>query len=88
MTGPWGIALTAATIVLVPLISKMGLFGDKLDEGVEKLKKDADQTEATRKAKEAFGKTEEGVTAAIRDQKDALDKQIAGLTSEIGRAHV
>ncbi|MFK5047639.1 hypothetical protein ACI4CD_28440, partial [Klebsiella pneumoniae] len=79
MQGPWGIALTAGAAVLLPFLGNLLLAGNALDAETEKLKKNAEQTEAARKAKEAFGKTEEGVRAAILDQKTALDKQDASL---------
>ena len=74
--GPWGAVLTAATLVLVPMVGKLLEGNDALDDAVDKLKKDAAQTEATRLAKERFSHTAEGVAAAIRDGTEATRKSI------------
>lgn len=76
LTGGWGIALTVGVSVLGSLIGKFMEAGDTVDAGVEKLKQDAEQTELTRQAKEAFAKSADGVAAAIRDSTDATRKAI------------
>lgn len=73
LIGPWGLALTAATMVAAPFIDKLIKSNNALDDAVDKLKKDAKETEANARAKEVFGNTVEGVTAAIHEQKRALD---------------
>lgn len=75
---PWGAVLTASLVFLSPLVAKLFEFGDGLDDAVEKLKKEAAQQALTDRAKEAFGKTTEGVTAAINDQRKALDRLAEG----------
>jgi len=74
MIGPWGLAFTAAALVMGPLLSKLLGTNDALGEAIEKLKKDAEQAEIARKAKDTFGKTVAGVTAALQDQAEALKK--------------
>lgn len=86
LAGPWGAAIFAATAILGPMIAGMIDFGDATDKAVDKLKKDAAETETTRKAKEIFKQTEEGVRQAILDQKDALDKQADSLRTEAQRS--
>lgn len=76
LAGPWGAVLTASLVFLSPLVAKLFEFGDGLDDAVEKLKKEAAQQALTERAKEAFGKTTEGVTAAIYEQERALNRQI------------
>lgn len=78
--GPWGIGLTTAAAVLTPFVLKLLEGNSALDDGVEKLRKDAAQTAATAAAKAEFERTLDGVVAAIREQNAALEKSIA--TSE------
>ncbi|MFC3579131.1 phage tail length tape measure family protein [Sphingomonas hylomeconis] len=73
MIGPWGLALTAGALVLAPFIGKLIDSNSALDDAVDKLKKDAAETEVNRKAKERFALSTAGVSAAIRDQEAALD---------------
>ncbi|EJL21890.1 hypothetical protein [Novosphingobium sp. AP12] len=70
----WGIGITTALALLAPLVAKLFETNDTLAEGVEKLRNDAIETVAVAKAKDAFGRTLEGVTAAIRDQNEELVK--------------
>lgn len=79
LSGPWGMALTAATVVVAPFIANLLKANDAQKALVEKMAEDAKTTEQTRQAKAVFEKTIEGVTAAIYDQKDALDKQADSL---------
>jgi hypothetical protein len=74
--GPWGIALSVALIVLAPFIGKLLEGNDALDDAVQKLRKDAEETETNRKAKEAFIRTTEGQIDTIRRLNDELDKSI------------
>lgn len=86
--GPWGAVTTAATIVLVPLVAKLIEGNTAIDDGVEKLKKDATQTEETRQAKEKFQHTAEGVAAAIRDSTEATKKSIDADKSSAEQANI
>jgi hypothetical protein len=74
--GPWGIALSTAAVVLGPFVGKLLEGNDALADGVEKLKKDAAETEADRKAKELYMHTEEGLVAAVRDRLAVMDEAI------------
>ncbi len=88
MIGPWGLALTAAMLVLGPLVGKLFDFGNAIDDGVDKLKKDATETENTRIAKERFARSAEGVAAAIREQSDELGKSAIQERSAAERANI
>jgi hypothetical protein len=88
MIGPWGLALTAAMLVLGPLVGKLFDFSNAIDDGVEKLKKDAKETENTRIAKERFARSAEGVAAAIREQADELGKSAIQERSAAERANI
>jgi hypothetical protein len=74
MIGPWGLAITGALLVLGPLTKGMFDFGNALDEAVDKLKKDAKETDIAARAKDIYAKSAAGVEASIRDQAAALDK--------------
>lgn len=76
LAGPWGAVGTAAVIVLVPLVAKMFEMNNALDDAVEKLKKDAAQSDVSRQAKERFKVSIEGVSQAIHEQRDAQLKSI------------
>ncbi len=76
LIGPYGLAITAALLIMGPLAAKIAEVGDETDKAVDKLKKDAVETEINRKAKERFKFTAEGVSQAIRDQAVALDATI------------
>ena len=74
--GPWGAGIALATVVLAPMVIELIKGNDALDDGVDKLKKDAKETEVNRQAKEAYGKTVEGITEAIKAQNEELRKSI------------
>lgn len=76
LAGPWGIAFTIATIVLAPLVAKLFEGNDALDDAIDKLKKDAQETELNRRAKEAFNRTLEGQIALQRELNAELEKGI------------
>ncbi len=73
--GPWGLAITAG-MMLSPFVAKLFEMNDALGDAVDKLKKDAKETEATARAKELFRRTQEGVTAAIRAGTEATKQSI------------
>lgn len=76
MAGPWGVAISVALIVLAPFIGKLLEGNDALGDAVEKLKADARETELAARAKEAYARTIEGVTAAIREQNKELKESL------------
>ncbi|MBA2718525.1 MAG: peptidoglycan DD-metalloendopeptidase family protein [Chloroflexi bacterium] len=59
---------------LADLAIKAYNSGKEIEKAVEELKKDAKATDIARKAKAAFANTLEGVTAAIRVNRDALNE--------------
>ena len=88
MIGPWGLAITAGALVLGPFLGKLINVNNAVDDAIEKLKKDAAETENTRIAKERFGRSAEGVAASIREQAEALDTAAKGERSAAERANV
>lgn len=88
MLGPWGLAITAALLVVGSLTKGMHFFSDETEEAVKKLTKEARQTEITVAAKERFTHTLAGVTAAIREQAAALDEAAAAERSSAERANI
>lgn len=77
--GPWGIALSVATILLAPFVAKLFEGNDALGDAINKLRKDAEETELNRRAKEAFNRTLEGQIALQRELNAELEK---GLKSQ------
>lgn len=86
LAGPWGAAVFVAAAVLGPFVARLFEGSTALEKETEKLQKSAIETEAARVAKAAFGKTEEGVTAAILEQQVALDKHIEAMQTEAERS--
>lgn len=74
MGGPWGLAISLGAAVLTPLIGDLLEAGDALSEGVDKLKKDAEQTEISRRAHLAFSRTLEGQIDTQRRLNDELER--------------
>ncbi|WP_066723584.1 D-alanyl-D-alanine carboxypeptidase family protein [Sphingomonas pituitosa] len=77
MLGPWGLALTAGMLVAGALTEQILKHNNALNDAVDKLKKDAAETELNRQAKERFKTTAEGVAAAIREGTQATRDAIA-----------
>lgn len=88
LMGPVGIGFQVALLLLSPLLGKMLDFSNATDDAIDKLKKDATQTEATRIAKERFSKTAEGVAAAIREGTAATLKGIEADKSSAEQANI
>lgn len=76
LSGPWGIALSVAVIALAPFVSKLFESNDALGDAINKLREDAKETELAARAKEAFARTIEGLTVAIREQNKELKESI------------
>ncbi|WP_420478230.1 hypothetical protein [Brevundimonas sp. FT23028] len=74
LAGPWGAAITIAAAVLGGLIAKTIEESRALDDGVKKLREEAEETDKARRAKEAFARSAEGVSAAIREMNEELGK--------------
>ncbi len=88
MIGPWGLAITAGALVLGPFLGKLIDVNNAVDEGVDKLKKDATETENARIAKDRFARSAAGVAASIREQAEALDTAAKGERSAAERANI
>jgi hypothetical protein len=71
-----GAVVSAIAIAAIPFIARLVESNNALDQAAEKLRKDAQQTEVTGKAKAAFAMTVEGLTQAIRDNQKATDQLI------------
>lgn len=79
----WGLGITAGLMVLAPFLGKLLDTNNALDDALDKLKKDAAETEATAKAKDKFATSVEGVRAAILEQKRALEESAKALYSQV-----
>ncbi|MET4664942.1 D-alanyl-D-alanine carboxypeptidase family protein [Sphingomonas sp. PvP056] len=88
MIGPWGLAITAALLVLGPLTKGMFEFSNAEDEALDKLKKDAIESEVTARAKVRFAGSVEGLTIALRDQDKALRQTADSERSAADRANI
>lgn len=88
MIGPWGLAITAAMLVLGPLVGKMIAANNAVEDGVKKLKADAIESDATARAKVRFARSVEGLTAALRDQDKALRDSADNERSSAERANL
>ena len=88
MIGPWGLAITAALLVLGPLTKGMFEFGNAEDEALDKIKKDAIESDVTARAKARFAGSVEGLTIALRDQDKALRQTADSEKSAAERANI
>lgn len=88
MIGPWGLAITAALLVLAPLTRGLLDFGDATDKAVDKLKKDAVESDVTARAKARFAGTVDGLTAALKEQDKALNDTAQSERSAAERANI
>lgn len=88
MIGPWGLALTGALLVLGPLTKGLLEFGDATDDAVDKLKKDAVESDVAARAKARFAGSVEGLTAALNDQEKALKQSAESERSAAERANI
>jgi hypothetical protein len=88
MIGPYGLAITAAMLVLGPFVGKMIEGNSALDDAVDKLKKDAAETELAARAKARFQGSVEGLTIALREQDAALKQTAASERSSAERANI
>lgn len=72
--GPWGIGISSAMVVLTPLVAKMFENNDALEKGVDKLKKDAEQTRISDQARQIFTRTIEGQIEAQRKLNQEIER--------------
>jgi murein DD-endopeptidase MepM/ murein hydrolase activator NlpD len=73
LLGPWGAAAIGAVTILGLLASKYEAVGDEVEKASGELEKQAHQADLTNEAQRRFGQSLEGVTAAINDQREALE---------------
>jgi hypothetical protein len=76
LSGPWGTVLIIGATLLASFVGELLKQNNALDEAIDKLKKDAKETETNRLAKEAFNRTLEGQIALQRELNKELDKSI------------
>lgn len=72
LAGPWSAAVIAGTVVLGTLASKLFETKENVEDLTKKMAEDAKQAALTREAQAAFGNTLDGVTEALRRNRDAL----------------
>ena len=77
--GPWGIAFSAGLVALTPWVAKLLEGNDALGDGIDKLKKDAQEAEISRQAHAAYTNTLEGQIDAQRRLNQELER---GLQSQ------
>lgn len=75
MGGPWGIALTAGAVVLLPLIARLLDSRTELEKATDEFAENARKTALNRQAQAAYGQTLLGVIDAIHAQTEALAQQ-------------
>lgn len=76
LSSGWGAATLVGATVLIPLVSKILEQNHALDDAVDKLKKEAEQTALNDRAHAIFSKTIEGQIDAQRKLNDELDRSI------------
>lgn len=70
--GPWGAALLAAGTVAAVFGAKLFETGESVDDLVEKLRKQADESRKNTQAQDIFARSVEGVTHAVNEQAKAI----------------
>lgn len=86
LAGPWGTILTIATVVMAGFVTKLLAGNEGLDDRVEKLRKDAQETALDEQAQRSFSMTLDGVTDALRRNKEALEELEDGHKTAARRA--
>lgn len=84
MGGPWGLALTLAVTALAPFIGKLFESNDALGEKIEKMKKDAAESELSRQANERWSHTLDGLIERQWKFVDAMKERfrVQGLVAQ------
>lgn len=82
--GPWGIAVTLATIVLGPMVAKLFESNDAIEEGLKKKRDDAKETANTREVHERWIKTLDALIDRQGKLADAMKDRlkVQGLADE------
>ena len=86
--GPYGLAITGALLVTAALSKGVFEFGDATDKAVEKLKKDAVESDVAARAKARFAGSVEGLTQALVDQEKALKQSADAERTSAERANI
>lgn len=76
LSGPWGLALSAATALVVTLISKHKDEADTLDSVYDKLKKHKEQTALNAEANNIWAHSIDGVIESEKALADQLEKTL------------
>lgn len=76
LSGPWGIALSTATVIFTTFAGKLFTGGNAIDSLVAKMREQARQAQLNKQADEAWRQTIEGVTEAIRKRREEQEKSL------------
>lgn len=74
--GPWGAVITGAGIIAASFAGKLFEQGNAVDDLVKKMREKADQTRNNILADEAWKRTVEGLTEAIRKRREEQEKAL------------
>ncbi|HWU03175.1 MAG TPA: phage tail tape measure C-terminal domain-containing protein [Novosphingobium sp.] len=74
--GPWGMALSTAAVAIVPLLSNLDMFKDKVGDAASKLKEQAESTRLAQQAQAVFDATLDGAIARERKLSEELERQL------------
>lgn len=76
LSGPWGLALTAATALVVTLISKHKEEAETLDDLIEKRKEHAEKTALSAQADDIWKHSIDGVIESEKALADAIEHRL------------
>lgn len=76
LTGPWGIALTVASLALAPLVEKLFEGGDASDKIADRLEKAAQAADSFGNAQSLLGKIVDLTTGKLKTQNQVLIQTI------------
>ena len=74
--GPWGIVLTAAATVLIPMVAKLAEGNHELDDQIKKLKDHAAQERLSAQANAIWANSLDGMIENTRKLTDEMDRQL------------
>lgn len=74
--GPWGAAISAATVILIPLISKLFEGRDALSDLIKKKQEDARQTALSEQADRIWSQTLDGLIDRHKKLNEELSKRL------------
>lgn len=77
LAGPWGLIMSSAVVALVPLISNMEIFNDKVGDAVKALREKAAADDIARQAQAQYDSTLPGLIEREKKLTDELQKQIS-----------